>query len=256
MGARRNRLALVLLFAALLSLAVSVASTQRYEDFSTPTPLPEGDYLILGFQGGVRAWDDESEGVRRLALNLRAARLPGVHVETVENARRDLALQLVRNALNRDRDGQLDPQERASARVILYGQSFGGAAVVKLARELMALEVPVLLTVQVDSVGLGDALIPSNVACAANLYQRNGLIIRGEPLVRAEDPARTRVIGNFRHEYRNKKIDLSQVSWLKKIFRTAHTKINFDPAVWARVEGMILHVLRTGTCNETPAQHD
>ena len=163
MGARRNRLALVLLFAALLSLAVSVASPQRYEDFSTPTPLPEGDYLILGFQGGVRAWGDESEGVRRLALNLRAARLPGVHVETVENARRDLALQLVRNALNRDRDGQLDPQERASARVILYGQSFGGAAVVKFARQLEAQGIPVLLTVQIDSVGRDDAVTPSNV---------------------------------------------------------------------------------------------
>jgi len=239
MGARRNRLALVLLFAALLSLAVSVASPQRYEDFSTPTPLPEGDYLILGFQGGVRAWDDESEGVRRLALNLRAASLPGVHVETVENARRDLALQLVRNALNRDRDGQLDPQERASARVILYGQSFGGAAVVKFARQLEAQGIPVLLTVQIDSVGRDDAVIPPNVRRAANLYQRDGVLIRGEPEIRTQDPAQTTILGNFLFSYKNKKIDLSKIPWYRKVFRTDHTRMNLDPDVWAKVEEFI-----------------
>jgi hypothetical protein len=80
--------------------------------------------------------------------------------------------------------------------LILYGQSFGGAAVVKLARELEVMGVPVLLTVQVDSVGRGDGIIPANVARAANLFQRNGLFIRGEPKIRAQDPSRTTIIGN------------------------------------------------------------
>ncbi len=50
----------------------------------------------------------------------------------------------------------------------------------KLARQLQQMDVPVLLTVQVDSVGIGDAVIPSNVSLAANLFQRNGWIIRGD----------------------------------------------------------------------------
>ena len=127
--------------------------------------------------------------------------------------------------------------------MILYGQSFGGAAVVKLAKQLKKMDVPVLLTVQVDSVGWGDAVIPSNVRRAANLFQPNGLIIRGEPKIRAQDPQKTAILGNFRFDYRNKKIDLSEVSWFKKIFRTAHTKMDHDPEVWAKVEELILSVI-------------
>ncbi len=62
-------------------------------------------------------------------------------------------------------------------------------------------------------------------------------------------PARTAILGNFNYHYGDKPIDLSQVSWMKKIFRTAHTKMDFDREVWARVEGMILHAMRAGGCS-------
>ena len=217
---------------------------QRHHHFITPTPLPANSTLIIGFLGGREPWNNEKRNVRRLALKLRGMNLPGVHVETVENARRHLALELIRNALDRNGDGKMDEHERRSVRLILYGQSFGGAAVVKLARELAALEVPVALTVQVDSVGRGDAVIPANVAAAANLYQSNGWIIRGEPEIRAEDPRRTKILGNFRYDYSKKKIDLSDVSWWKKVLRMAHTKMDFDPDVWQRVEELILAAMR------------
>ena len=216
------------------------ARAQRYQDFTTPTPLKEGDTLIIGFMGGRESWDNGKRGVRKLALKLRAMNLPGVHVETVENKRRRLAIELIRNAFDRDRDGRLDERERASARLIVYGQSFGGAAVVKLARQLESLGVPVLLTVQVDSVGRGDKVIPPNVRRAANLFQRDGLIIKGEREIRAEDPARTAIVGNFKFDYDGKKVDLSEVSWLKRLFQAAHTKMDHDPEVWALVERLIL----------------
>jgi len=234
--------------AAALCLVLStcgVAHAQRYSDFATRTPLKEGDTLVVGFMGGRESWDNDRRGVRKLALKLRAMRLPGVHVETVENKKRRLALELVRNALDRDRDGQLDERELASARLVVYGQSFGGAAVVKFARQLKELGVPVLLTVQVDSVGRGDKLIPANVARAANLFQRDGLIIKGEREIRAEDPAKTEIVGNFKFDYEGKKIDLSEVSWLKRLFQAAHTKMDHDPEVWALVERLILDVLST-----------
>jgi len=227
---------------------------QRYTDFITATPIPPNETLVIGFLGGREPWNNEKRSVRQLALKLRSMRMDGVHVETAENQKRALALQLVRNALDRNRDGELDAAARRSVRIILYGQSFGGAAVVKLARELERLDVPVLLTVQVDSVGRGDGVIPPNVACAANFYQDEGFFIRGEKPIRAEDPARTTILGNFDYDYKDKPIDLSQVSWMKKIFRTAHTKMDFDPEVWSRVEGIILHAIRTGGCGETPAQ--
>ncbi|HSE96773.1 MAG TPA: hypothetical protein VLD57_00795, partial [Blastocatellia bacterium] len=119
-----------------------------------------------------------------------------------------------------------------------------GAAVVKLARQLKRMDVPVSLTVQVDSIGRGDKTIPSNVARAVNLFQRNGLIIRGEKLILPEDPNRTAIIGNYRYDYRDKKIDVKDASWLKRAFRAAHTKMEYDPEVWAKVEELILSEIR------------
>jgi hypothetical protein len=112
-----------------------------------------------------------------------------------------------------------------------------------LARQLKKMGVPVLLTLQVDSVGRGDKVIPSNVARAANLFQRDGLIIKGEREIRAEDPSRTSIIGNYKFDYSGKKIDLAEVSWLKRLFRTAHTKMDHDPEVWALAERTILDVI-------------
>jgi hypothetical protein len=223
-----------------LVIGSAVLPAQRFQDFITPTPLPEGATLVIGFLGGREAWDNHKRGVRKLALKLRAMRLSGVHVETVENTKRPVALALVRQALDRNRDGQLDERERASARVIVYGQSFGGAAVVKFARELDTIGVPILLTVQVDSVGRNDAVIPANVARAANLFQRDGFTIRGEREIRAADPARTTILGNHQFTYSGKEIDLSEVSWFKRLLQRAHTKMDFDPEVWALVEKTIL----------------
>ncbi|MBI2818550.1 MAG: hypothetical protein HYX73_01095 [Acidobacteria bacterium] len=219
---------------------------QRYRHFATKTPLPERHTLILGFLGGRDSWDDPRPGVARLAAKLRAENLPGVHIESVENRRRHLALQLIQHSFDQNQNGVLEQEEKVSGRLILYGQSFGGAAVVKLARELHKAEIPVLLTVQVDSVGRGDARIPGNVSCAANLFQQDGLVIRGEREIRAEDPEKTTIIGNFEYDYDDREIDLSHVPWFKKLCRVAHTKMDWDPEVWARVEQLILDTLSHG----------
>lgn len=235
-----------LLFLASILLLVSGCATfrpQTYSSFITSTPLPPRNYLVLGFMGAREGWDAPRRPVRILALELRAMNLPGVHVETVENTRRDLALQFVRSALDRNGDGTLDAQERASTGIILYGHSFGAAAVVKFARQLEKLGVPVLLTVQVDSVGANDSLIPANVARAANFYQGAGLFIRGQSLIRPESPEKTKIVGNFEYDTNSKQavpIDTSGFPWTGRVFARAHVKMASDPAVWKRVEALIL----------------
>ena len=228
-------------------------SRQRYSSFVTPTPLPPGDCLVVGFLGGLEAWDADDQGVRKVALALRARNLSGLHVETVEEKKRKLALQLIRRGFDRDGDGVLDERERRSVRLIVYGMSFGGAAVVKLARRLAADDVPIQLTVQVDSVGVTDHVIPANVAMAANIYQTDGLFVRGERTIRAEDPSKTAILGNFRFAYRNRNIDLSSVPWYKLAFRVAHSKVNADPQVWTLVEALILKaaVPSPGICSQS-----
>jgi hypothetical protein len=160
---------------------------RRYSDIQTPTPLGREDTLIIGFMGGRDSWRDENVGVGRLAAKLRKSELNGVHVETVENLKRGLALKFVKNCLDHDGDGELDDSERRSARIILYGQSFGGAAVVKFARQLNEMAVPILLTIQIDSVGRGDEMIPPNVKTAANFYQNNGRVIHGAKNIHATE---------------------------------------------------------------------
>ncbi len=145
---------------------------------------------------------------------------------------------------DRNGDGKLDAQELAHTRVILYGYSFGGAAVVKLARQLKEMGVPVLLTVQVDSVGLDDQVVPSNVVRAANFYQQNGLIIRGQGNIRAEDPTKTAILGNFKYKSENKKISDADFYWLERIVASSHTKMGSDPTVWAQVKGLILNEIK------------
>lgn len=232
-----RRFLVLILLTAILS---GCFSRQRYHHFQTPNPLPAGHYLILGFLGGRERWDSRREGVRRLALELRERKEPHLHIETVENSRRDLALELIENAFDANKDGFLQTKEKASARLILYGQSFGGAAVVKFANQMNEMGIPVLLTVQVDSVGRNDEVIPENVRFAANLFQQNGRFIRGEPEIRAKDPSKTMIVGNFKFDYSTKRIDLSSVPWWKKIFRVAHTKMNLDPEVWQKVKALIL----------------
>jgi hypothetical protein len=214
----------------------------RLHQVSEPAPI--GHALILGFMGGRDSWDDARPGVGRLAKKLREMGLPGVQVATVENRKKAVALELVRRAFGRNRDGELDSRERESARVILYGQSFGGAAVVKFTRKLQALDIPVMLTVQVDSVGRNDEIIPSNVGAAVNLFQRDGFFVRGCRPIWAEDPRRTEIIGNFQFSYRHSAIQLSGVPWYKKAFRRAHTRMDLDPTVWSKVEKLILSALR------------
>jgi pimeloyl-ACP methyl ester carboxylesterase len=236
---RIRSLATLAAFVVIPLLALPL-SAQRMKDFTTPTPVSPGSTLVIGFLGGVEKWDVKTHSVRKLALELRDRNLPGVYVETVENHHRGRAIELIKEALDQNRDGRLDDTERHSVRIILYGHSMGGAAVVKAARELNEMGIPIALTVQIDSVGVSDAVIPPNVARAANLYQDEGKLIRGRAEIRAEDPQMTQILGNFHYTYRDKFVKMTNLPWYHKAFPTVHMKMERDPEVWARVEALIL----------------
>ena len=227
---RSHILALVAALAVcLLATESCLLSRQNYGTFTTPTPVEPNHYLVLGFLGGRMQWNAESSYVRKLALKLRDAHLPNTHIETVENGKRGLALRLIDNAFDRNRNGSLSVNEKQSTRLIIYGLSFGAAAVAKIARQLNEKDIPIQLTIQVDSVGRNDALIPPNVRRAVNFYQRNGWFIRGEPKIRAEDPGKTDILGNYRYDYTNRDVDISHVHWFRKLGRVAHSKLSNDP---------------------------
>jgi pimeloyl-ACP methyl ester carboxylesterase len=218
----------------------SIIHAQRLSDFVVPTPIPPGSTLVVGFLGGYERWDDEHRSVRRLVLKLRARN--GVFAESISNHRQRIALRLIRRTLDTNGDGKLDPAERAVARVILFGQSWGGAATLNIARQLDRLGVPVLLTIQVDSVGLRDQIVPANVRAAVNFYQRDPLTIEGRSEIRAADSSRTAILGNFKQSYIWRPVDraaTSNSSWVRSTLGGSHARMELDPAIWNSVERFI-----------------
>ena len=239
--ARIGFLAAIVFFFALQTGCASIRG-QQYHHFSTPTPIDEDQTLILGFLGGRENWDDSSRGVRQLAVKIDSMNLPDVHIETLENRKRDLALELIMNSFDSNLDGYLDERERSSARLIMFGHSLGGAAVVKLSHSLRDMGIPVLLTVQIDSVGFtyDDHVIPSNVKRAANLFQLDGWLLVGEDEIVPEDADKTEIIANLKFEYKDKDVDMSGVPWERRLLSVPHSKMDADPEVWSTVEELIL----------------
>ena len=197
--------------------------------------------IVIGFVGGYVRHDDKVHTEVQLADRLREEYSPNLFVQTFENHRGQDAYQTVLRLLDADHDGSLSGAEKQNARIIIFGHSWGASEAVELARRLQRENIPVLLTIQVDSVskrGENDALIPPNVEQAVNFYQLDGLL-HGQSQIRAANPARTRIIGNFRSDYKSKPLTCGQYPWYDRAFMKPHIQIECDPAVWNRVESLI-----------------
>jgi thioesterase domain-containing protein len=227
---------------ALAGAARADSRRQTFEDFTTPLPLKPGETLILGIVGGWERWDNPARCVRRNAIVLKRKKLPGVHVETVENHRLELAEELIRRAFDADGDSRLSREEAGRANLILFGQSLGGRAALYLARTLNGWGVPVRLAALVDAWGRDDYRVPPNVAAAVNIFQRDHWLIKGASRLHPEDPARTKILVNRQVSYKGRAgaIDTSDDLAKHRIFMGAHSLIEHDPEVWDEVVARIL----------------
>ena len=55
------------------------------------------------------------------------------------------------------------------------------------------------------------------------------------------------ILGNFRFDYADSPIDVSDLPWYKTLARIAHAKMDRDPKVWNKVESLILEAIGGGT---------
>ena len=188
--------------------------------------------------GGFIRRDDPARSEYLVAEDLRLAYPAGLLVQTFENRKRGEALKMIHRFLDTNHDGILSPEEKRNARIILYGHSWGGNAVIQLARDLQREQIPVVFTVQVDSIGRRSNLVPPNVARAANFFQPDGLLHGGRK-IRAADPSRTEIIGNFEIAYKKRQLNCVHYPWYERLFAKTHTQIACDPAVWSQVELLI-----------------
>jgi len=236
---RMDMLMHVFFFLCSSLLVLGQNSSER--QLTSPDNSPRPPVIVIGFVGGFVRHDNMVHSGVQLAAHLREAYPSGVYVEVFENRRREKAHRKILSLLDVGHGGKLSDEEKQNARIIIYGMSWGGSETVVLARELEKENIPVLLTIQVDSVAKirqDDAIIPANVREAVNYYQPNG-ILHGLPEIRAADGTRTHILGNFRFDYKSKSIRCDRYPWYDRFFAKYHTEIECDPVVWNQVESLI-----------------
>jgi hypothetical protein len=237
----RRMLSSIGIYSFFFAAALSPSQSLSARPFPANATSAESPAIVIGFVGGFVAHDNPVHSEVQLAARLRKEYPAGVDVETFESYHGKEARKKILKLLDANHDGALTAEEKRIARIIIYGHSWGASASVNLARALAKDGIPVLLTLQVDSVskfGRNDTIIPANVAQAANFYQTHG-IVHGDHDIRAADPARTQIIGNFRFDYEKSSLKCSAYPWWDRFFVKAHTQIECDPVVWKQVEDLI-----------------
>ncbi len=221
---------------------------------STNAPSSGPQNIVIGFVGGFISHDNAVHGGVKLAARLREDYPSGAYVKVFENHRGDAAHREILRLLDTDLDGTLSSEEKQRARIVIYGHSWGGSETVALARQLEKDGVPVLLTVQVDSVGKigeNDEVIPPNVAQAVNFYQSNGML-HGRAKIRAADSSRTQIIGNFQYDYAKNPVSCRNYPWLARLLENPHIEIECDPGLLDHIEALIRSKLPPPTRDSTP----
>jgi hypothetical protein len=202
---------------------------------------PAPSSIVIGFVGGFVRHDNPHHGPVQLAEHIQRTAPKDVYVQVFENRHRKTAFKTILRLLDRNQDGVLNDAEKAEARIILFGQSWGASAVVLLARELKRAGIPVLLTVQVDSVAKpwqNDGVIPENVLAAVNFYQPHG-IVHGREEITAADSSKTQILGNYRFDYRRTPVKCEGATWFDRFFTPSHMQSNCDPRLWGQVEDLV-----------------
>ena len=227
----------LVLAAALFSAAPALATSDAGK-----AQAATGDKLILiGFMGGNVHAGNLAHREAREAMELERRYPLGLHAVVFANRDGDAALRSVLAMLGAGPDGRLSAREKSAARIVIYGHSWGASETVTLARRLNKLGIPVLLTIQIDSVAKSnqdDGSIPPNVHEAVNFYQNQGLL-HGRSAIVAMDPKQTTILGNYESSYREHQVSCAGFSWIARTFMRPHIEIENDPSVWTRIEALI-----------------
>ncbi len=224
-----------------IAAAALLAIPSAAVDTATVAPAAAPTTIVIGFVGGFIGENSSHHGTVIIAQQIRRTAPQGTFVQVFENRRRKRARETVLRLLDADHDGVLSPREKRNARIILYGHSWGGAAAVLLARDLQREGVPLLLTVQIDSVAKfwqSDSVIPENVQRAVNFYQTHGLL-HGQRHITAADPAKTEILGNYRMDYRKAPVACAGAARWERLLTPGHMQSECDPQVWWRIENLV-----------------
>ena len=206
------------------SLAQGLLSPARPplpESVITVTNSPHCQIIYLGFVGALEPANNKYSGVVQIRKTLQGRDYSDVCAKSfspyVWTEGRDWLMEHFPS-----HPGALTTQELQQApKVILVGHSMGGWAIMSVARELRSHDIPVELTVQVDSVGFTDYVIPRNVKSAAIFHANDVLMFITTKHIRLEDPNHTKIVADI------------------KVAKANHQSITRDPRIREMVMNMV-----------------
>jgi hypothetical protein len=225
---------------ALREASPATESSPSAETGSAIIASPTRNVIIVGFVGGFVSVKDTKHPEVQFAAYLRD-RYPSIHAEVFGNHQGRKALHDVERLLDTNHDGALSSLEKDHATIIIYGQSWGATETAAFARQLGQMEIPVALTIQIDTIGkpLHKASeISPNVASAINFFQTRGFL-HGKPEIAAADPVHTKVLGNIRLSYQDRRINCDNYSWYARTFNKPHHEIENDLRLWDELASLI-----------------
>jgi hypothetical protein len=235
-------------FRMLMLAAVLALEVQALKLSAQPVGEPDRAHIagvhrliLIGFMGGNVSAGNMVHREAQVAQELQQRYPVELHAAVFANHDGESALRSVLALLDSDGTGRLSAKEKSAARIVIFGHSWGASETVTLARRLNELGIPVLLTIQIDSVAKSnqdDGSIPPNVREAVNFYQAQGLL-HGRKSIVAMDPKQTTILGNYESTYRELPISCAGYSWFARTFMHSHIEIENDPSVWTKIEALI-----------------
>jgi hypothetical protein len=184
-------------FALLLLLMAFLASNAhaRAEDGSPQACR----VIVVGYVGGLDTPGNPGSGIVRIRDRLRGLNHGDLCVRTFSAYTWWHGYNWARSKFPAGEERKLTSEELSLApKVVIYGRSFGGWASLSLSRRLQENNIPVELTVQIDSVGLTDKTLPPNVKESANYDRRAILPPYGKTKIHAGDPDKTQMLPSVR----------------------------------------------------------
>jgi pimeloyl-ACP methyl ester carboxylesterase len=158
---------------------------------------------VVGYVGGLDTPNNPYSGIIQIRNRLRGLKYEGLCVDTFSAYTWLDGYSWLMKQLAASGEIASAAKEGAGPKIIIYGHSLGGWATLATSRKLAIKNIPVELTVQVDSVGLTDAVVPANVKQAANYFRHAYVPPYGRTKISAQDPGATQILGNFRIERAN-----------------------------------------------------
>lgn len=240
-----SRAAIILMCAFLVALPGNAADGGSDHSSGSPTVQPSNqgasEAIVIGFLGGFVSHDEPHHPEVQMIRGLRQEYLGDVYFNIFENRKVGEAYKAILKRLGASGGGASLADHKRRACIVLFGHSWGASAVVALSRKLERANIPVALTIQIDSVEKpfqNDWLIPPNVVQAVNYYQTHGLV-HGRQRILAADPAQTTILGNYLWVYKGDPAECHGFSWRGRLLSRGHTQIECDSEMWLQVETLV-----------------